>query len=202
MKKTPVIVVVGPTASGKTELAVNLAKHIDAEIISFDSMQIYKNMHIASAAPDEEEKQGIPHHMVEFFEPDRSCSVADFVTIAKVVFEDITARGHAVIIAGGTGLYIDSFIDNITFSEEEGNPELRARLNEEYDREGGEAMIEKLRRFDPESADRLHPNNKKRVIRAFEIFGIIRFSVFHHKIRRLNWECDKIDIVIASEFCL
>ncbi len=170
MKKIPVIVIVGPTASGKTELSVSLAKKLDAEIISADSMQIYKNMHIASAAADEDEKEGIPHHLLEFLSPDEGFSVADFVKMAADRIEDINRRGKAVIIVGGTGLYINSLIDNITFSEEESSEKLRAELNEKYDRIGGEAMLDELRGFDPESADRLHPNNKKRIIRAFEIY--------------------------------
>lgn len=170
MKKIPIIAVVGPTASGKTELAIELAKKLDGEIISFDSMQIYKGMHIASAAPDAEEMQGIPHHLIEFLEPNVNYSVADFIKAATKTVEEIQSRGKQVIIAGGTGLYVNSFIDNLTFSEEESNPELRESLNAEYDEIGGEAMLQKLRLFDPESAERLHPNNKKRVVRAFEIY--------------------------------
>ncbi len=170
MKKIPIVVIVGPTASGKTELSVDLAKKLDAEIISADSMQIYKNMHIASAAADEEEKQGIPHHLLEFLEPNESFSVADFVKLAAERIEDITKRGKPVVIVGGTGLYINSLIDNITFSEEPISESLRADLNEKFDRIGGKAMLDELRAFDPDSADRLHPNNKKRIIRAFEIY--------------------------------
>ena len=170
MKKIPIIVIVGPTASGKTELSVKLAKKLDAEIISADSMQIYKNMHIASAAADEEEKEGIPHHLLEFLEPTESFSVADFVKKAATLIEDIAGRGKAVIIVGGTGLYINSLVDNITFSEDPVSDTLRAELTEKFDKIGGQAMLEELRAFDPDSADRLHPNNKKRIIRAFEIY--------------------------------
>ncbi len=170
MDKIPIVAVIGPTASGKTGLAIELAKKIDGEIISFDSMQIYKGMHIASAAPDKEEMQGIPHHLVEFLSADTSFSVADFVKLAKEKTQDILKRGKKVIIAGGTGLYIDSFLNNITFSEEEINPELREKLTLEYNTLGGEAMLKKLAEFDPVSAARLHPNNNKRIIRAFEIY--------------------------------
>lgn len=170
MEKLPIIAVVGPTASGKTGLAVELAKKLDAEIISFDSMQIYKGMHIASAAPDEAKMENIPHHLLEFLEPSVSFSVADFVKLARHKAEEIAGRGKRVIIAGGTGLYINSFLDNIEFSEEEPNPELREKLNTQYDTFGGEYMLGKLREFDPETADRLHANNKKRIIRAFEIY--------------------------------
>ena len=170
MNKLPIVAVVGPTASGKTELAVALAKKLGGEIISADSMQIYKGMHIASAAPDEEEKQGIPHHLIEFLPPDKTFSVADYVCLAKEFCREIASRQKAVILAGGTGLYINSLLDNITFDDVRPDMALREKLNREYDEKGGEAMLEELRRFDPESADRLHPNNNKRIVRAFEIY--------------------------------
>ena len=170
MEKIKVIAVVGPTASGKTGLAIELAKKLDGEIISFDSMQIYKGMHIASAAPDIEEMQGVKHHLLEFLENDINFSVADFVKLAKEKAFEIAKRGKTVIIAGGTGLYVNSFLDNISFSEEEIDLSLREKLNNEYDTVGGEKMLEKLKNFDPETAARLHPNNKKRIIRAFEIY--------------------------------
>ena len=127
-------------------------------------------MHIASAAPDEEEKQGIPHHLIEFLPPDKTFSVADYVCLAKEFCREIASRQKAVILAGGTGLYINSLLDNITFDDVRPDMALREKLNREYDEKGGEAMLEELRRFDPESADRLHPNNNKRIIRAFEIY--------------------------------
>ena len=170
MKKTPIIAVVGPTASGKSELAVSLAERLDGEVISFDSMQIYKGMHIASAAPNHEEMRGIPHHLVEFLEPSESFSVAEFLKLAKAKTEEITKRGKRVIIAGGTGLYINSFLDNIIFTQSETDQSMREELNREFDRVGAEEMLRRLKEFDPETANRLHPNNKKRIIRAFEIY--------------------------------
>ena len=170
MKKTPIIAVVGPTASGKSELAVSLAEKLDGEVISFDSMQIYKGMHIASAAPNHEEMRGIPHHLVEFLEPSESFSVAEFLKLAKAKTEEITKRGKRVIIAGGTGLYINSFLDNIIFTQSETDQSMREELNRELDRVGAEEMLRRLKEFDPETAKRLHPNNKKRIIRAFEIY--------------------------------
>ena len=170
MTKTPIIAVVGPTASGKSELAVSLAERLDGEVISFDSMQIYKGMHIASAAPDKEEMRGIPHHLVEFLEPSESFSVAEFVKLAKAKTEEITKRGKRVIIAGGTGLYINSFLDNIIFTQSETDQSMREELSREFDRVGAEEMLRRLYEFDPETAKRLHPNNKKRIIRAFEIY--------------------------------
>ena len=170
MKKTPIVAVVGPTASGKSELAVSLAERLDGEVISFDSMQIYKGMHIASAAPDEEEMRGIPHHLVEFLEPSESFSVAEFVRMAKAKTEEIIKRGKKVIIAGGTGLYINSFLDNIIFTQSETDQSVREKFSRELDRVGAEEMLRRLYEFDPETAKRLHPNNKKRIIRAFEIY--------------------------------
>ncbi len=168
--KIPIIAIVGPTATGKTSLSVDLAKKLGGEIISADSMQIYRDMHIASAAPDEEEKEGIPHHLFEFLDREESYSVAEYVKAAAAAIKDINERGKLPIIVGGTGLYVSSLIDNIRFTEEEVNCELRARLEAEYDTIGGEAMIEKLSLFDPETAAKLHPNNRKRVIRAFEVY--------------------------------
>ena len=170
MEKLPIIAIVGPTASGKTGFTIELAKELDAEIISFDSMQIYKGMHIASAAPDDFEKQGIPHHLLEFLEPNDSFSVAEFIKLAREKAYDIASRGKRVIIAGGTGLYVNSFLDNIEFSQEDPDPVLREKLNREFEMQGAEEMLRRLADFDPDSAKRLHPNNKKRIIRAFEIY--------------------------------
>lgn len=200
MDKIKIIAVVGPTASGKTGLAVELAKKLDAEIISFDSMQIYKGMHIASAAPDLAEMQGVPHHLLEFLETDSNFSVADFVKLAKEKALEITGRGKKVIIAGGTGLYINSFLNNISFSEEEIDLNLREKLNNEYDTFGGEEMIEKLREFDPESAERLHPNNKKRIIRAFEIFISTGKTMTHQLEHSLENESPFIPYMIGLTF--
>ncbi len=168
--KIPIIVIAGPTASGKTALSVAVAKKYNGEIISADSMQIYRDMHIASAAPDEEEKQGIPHHLFEFLGRAKSYSVAEYVKDAAAVIKDVYKRGRIPVIVGGTGLYISSLVDNIRFTEEESDPELRRSLEKEYDTVGGEEMLRRLSVFDPESAAKLHPNNKKRVIRAFEVY--------------------------------
>lgn len=170
VNKIPLIAVVGPTASGKTELSVELAKKINAQIVSADSMQIYKSMRIASAAPSIEEMNGIPHHLFEFLEYGQSFSVADYVKMAGEKIRDLNANGIKPMLVGGTGLYINSLIDNITFTEQEVDEQLRQKLIVEYDSLGGEKMLEKLAVFDKETAERLHPNNKKRVIRAFEIY--------------------------------
>lgn len=165
MKKTKIICVVGATASGKTDLAVKLAKAVDGEIISADSMQVYKNMPIATAVATKEEQDGVVHHLVEFLDADQTFSVADFVERAKVLIDEITARGRVPIVAGGTGLFVDSLVKNISFSEVGSNAEIRNELAEK----SNEELYERLLKLDPKSAEDIHPNNRKRVIRALEL---------------------------------
>lgn len=167
-----VIVITGPTATGKTALSVRLALDLNGEIISADSIQIYKKLNIGSAKPTDEEKQGIPHHLMDFVEADGAYSVADYVKDAKEKIDDILSRNKVPIIVGGTGLYISSLIDNISFGECTGNEKIRERLNKELEEIGANAMHERLRNIDPESAEAIHPNNTKRVIRAIEIFEV------------------------------
>lgn len=165
MEKTKIICVVGATASGKTDLAVKLAKAVDGEIISADSMQVYKNMPIATAVATKEEQDGVPHHLVEFLDTDQTFSVADFVERAKVLIDEITARGRVPIVAGGTGLFVDSLVKNISFSEVGSN----AKIRKELAKKSNEELYEKLLELDSKSAQDIHPNNRKRVIRALEL---------------------------------
>lgn len=165
MEKTKIICVVGATASGKTDLAVKLAKAVDGEIISADSMQVYKNMPIATAVATKEEQDGVVHHLVEFLDADQTFSVADFVERAKVLIDEITARGRVPIVAGGTGLFVDSLVKNISFSEVGSNAEIRNELAEK----SNEELYERLLKLDPNAAEDIHPNNRKRVIRALEL---------------------------------
>lgn len=165
MKKTKIICVVGATASGKTDLAVKLAKAVDGEIISADSMQVYKNMPIATAVATKEEQDGVMHHLVEFLDADQTFSVADFAERAKVLIDEITARGRVPIVAGGTGLFVDSLVKNISFSEVGSNAEIRNELAEK----SNEELYERLLKLDPNAAEDIHPNNRKRVIRALEL---------------------------------
>ena len=165
MEKTKIICVVGATASGKTDLAVKLAKAVDGEIISADSMQVYKNMPIATAVATKEEQDGVPHHLVEFLDTDQTFSVADFVERAKVLIDEIIARGRVPIVAGGTGLFVDSLVKNISFSQVGSNAEIRNELAEK----SNEELFEKLVELDSKSAEDIHPNNRKRVIRALEL---------------------------------
>ncbi len=172
MQKPSLLVIVGPTASGKTALAVECAKKFGGEIISADSMQIYKGMSIATAKPTEEEMQGIPHHLIDFVDVTSQYSVAQFVADAEKCCRDILSRGKLPVLAGGTGLYVDSFVNNISFSEADGDEALRKKLSDELNSVGAEKMLEKLSQLDPEYAAKLHPNNKKRIIRAFEIYTL------------------------------
>ena len=165
MEKTKIICVVGATASGKTDLAVKLAKAVDGEIVSADSMQVYKNMPIATAVATKEEQEGVPHHLVEFLNTDETFSVADYVELAKSKIAEITSRGRVPIVAGGTGLFVDSLVKNISFSEVGSNAEIRNELAEK----SNEELYEKLLKLDANAAEDIHPNNRKRVIRALEL---------------------------------
>ena len=171
-KNNYVIFVVGPTASGKTSLAVELALKYNAEIISADSMQIYKGISVASAAPTDDEKKGVKHHLIEFLELDESFSVADYLEIARDKINKILDSGKNCIVVGGTGLYINSLVDNIQFSEQEENEELRLELLKEMEEKGAEYMLSVLASFDSEAAAKLHPNNKRRIIRAIEVYKL------------------------------
>ena len=170
LNKIPVIAVVGPTASGKTAFAVALAKKIGAEIVSADSMQIYKGMDIASAKPTAQEMQGVPHHLIGFLEPSKGYSVARYIKDATEIIKDIHSRGKKVIICGGTGLYVDSLLGNIVFDEQPDNSEIRSRLRLRREEEGIEAIYRELSVIDPETASSLHINNEGRVLRALETY--------------------------------
>ena len=170
MSRIKTVFIVGPTASGKTGLGVSLAERFSGEIVSADSMQIYKGIHIASAALDMQEMRGIPHHLLEFLEPSDSYSVADYVKAARAVIADIEKRGRLPIVVGGTGLYISSLADNTEYTEDETDYELRRSLESRFDEIGAEQMLRELAEFDPDTAARLHPNNRRRIIRAFEVY--------------------------------
>lgn len=180
-KKIPLIAVVGPTASGKTALAIELAKRYNGEIISADSMQIYKGMPIATAAPTKEEKKEAVHYLTEFLEPTEKFSVADYILKAKEIAEDIHNRGKMPILVGGTGLYVNCLIDGIKFSEEKNDSAVRKSLEDEYDKIGGEEMLSRLAVFDKETADRLSANDKKRIVRAFEVYRVTGVTLSRQK---------------------
>ncbi|MDE7281200.1 MAG: tRNA (adenosine(37)-N6)-dimethylallyltransferase MiaA [Ruminiclostridium sp.] len=171
-EKIYIPVICGPTASGKTDLGVRLALKCGGEIVSADSMQIYKGMDIASAKPSKEEMQGVTHHLMDFLPPTTAFSVADYVIMAHKVIEDIHNRGKMPIIVGGTGLYISSLINNIKFDDTAGDPEFREEMKRLAIEQGNEVLWEKLREIDPKAAEKLHPNNRNRIIRALEVYKI------------------------------
>ena len=171
-EKIFIAVICGPTASGKTALGVELAKRLNGEIISADSMQIYKGMDIASAKPTEEEKQGIPHHLMDFLPLNKPFSVADYVALAHNCIREVAYREKLPIIVGGTGLYISSLINNITFDDTGSDPDFRAEMREFAAQNSNEALHRKLEEIDPETASKLHPNNVNRIIRALEVYRL------------------------------
>ena len=169
MKKT-VLAVVGPTASGKSALAIELAKRFDGEIMCCDSMQIYKEMNIGTAKPNLDEQMQVVHHLFDFADPKESFSCADYIPLAQRVVEDIISRGKLPIFCGGTGLYLDRFLSGAQFEETEIDENFRREMESFAKEFGNEALHDKLREIDPISADEIHPNNVKRVIRALEIY--------------------------------
>lgn len=168
--KKPLIVITGPTASGKTSLAVALAKKIGGEVISGDSMQVYKHMDIGTAKVTEDEKKGIPHYMIDEFEPDQECSVAVFQQQVKKYMNKIYNKGNIPIIVGGTGFYIRSITHDIEFEQVVKNEDYRKQLTKEADTFGAEYLHNRLQKVDPESASTIHMNNVQRVIRALEYY--------------------------------
>lgn len=176
--KIPLLVVTGPTASGKTALGVALAKEYNGEVISADSMQIYKGLNVATAKPTEDEMEGVPHHLIGIIDIGESFSAADYVKLAKEKISDITGRGKLPIMVGGTGLYINSLIDNISFDSAETDGSVRRRLTQEAEELGAEEMHRRLAEIDPETAEAVPHQNIVRVIRALEIYELTgtRFS--------------------------
>ena len=169
--KPPLIVIVGPTACGKTDLAVKLAQYFNGEVVSGDSMQVYRRMDIGTAKVTAQEAQGIPHWLIDIREPNEDFSVADFRREAITCIDDILARGKQPILCGGTGLYINSILNKYHFSAVKGaNAELRQKLRDELASQGPQALHDKLRQVDPEGAERIHVNDKHRVIRALEVW--------------------------------
>ena len=171
MCKSPnVLVVCGPTASGKTALAVELALRFDGEVVSADSMQVYRRMDVGTAKPTEEEKKGVPHHLLDVADPEENYSVACYVRDAVPVVDDILARGKLPIIAGGTGLYIDALIAGREFASFSPDSGLRSELQGRVLTEGLPALRAQLEAVDPEAAERIHPNDEKRTVRALEVY--------------------------------
>lgn len=182
-----VIVLIGPTASGKTATSIELAKRINGEIVSADSMQIYKYMDIGTAKPDINERRGIKHYLLDEVTPDEEFSVARFRVLALKYIEEILKKGKTPIVTGGTGLYINSLVYNINFSETICDPELREKLKKEAEEKGNIYLHDKLKQIDPEAAEKIHINDLKRIIRAIEVYEHTKKPIsYHQKISRQN----------------
>lgn len=169
MKKN-VVAIIGPTAVGKTHLSIELAKRFNGEIISGDSMQVYKGLDIGTAKIKKEEMQGIAHHMIDLREPDEEFSAADFKKYVQHYIDEITSRGKLPIIVGGSGLYIQAVLYDYQFSDLKRDPAITEKLEKTLKQEGIMPLYERLKRLDPEQAEKIHPNNHRRVIRALEIY--------------------------------
>ncbi|MDN3014660.1 tRNA (adenosine(37)-N6)-dimethylallyltransferase MiaA [Paenibacillus sp. BSR1-1] len=170
--KQKLLVIIGPTAVGKTKLSIEMAKQFNGEIISGDSMQIYRGMNIGTAKITQEEMEGIPHHLIDIKEPNENFSVAEFQSLVRAKIEEIAKMGKLPIIAGGTGLYIQSVIYDYQFSDVSGDEQFRQQLEQRSKEIGNEALYKELCEVDPESAAQIHPNNVRRVIRALEIYHL------------------------------
>lgn len=179
--KQKLVVVAGPTASGKTRLAIEIAKRFNGEIVGADSMQIYKYMNIGTAKPTAEERTEVPHHMIDFLEPDAPYSVAEYTEDAHKVIAEIASRGKLPVMCGGTGLYINSVVDDVTFGDFETDYALREELQKIAEAEGTQKLLDMLAEFDPESAQRLHPNNLRRIIRAIEFYKVTGTTISAHQ---------------------
>ena len=198
--KHPVVAVVGPTATGKTALGVTLAQHFSGEVISCDSMQIYKGLDVGTAKVTPEETCGIPHHGVDILTPDKTFSVADFAAMAAELEQRISARGHLPILVGGTGLYVQSFLYGVRFAEEKAPAGLREQLTAELAEKGGAAMYEELRSVDPEAAAAIHPNNQVRVLRALEHYRATGKKLSEQKADSLPPERPYRSLILGLDF--
>ena len=205
MQKEKVIVICGPTASGKTALSIELAKRINGEIISCDSMQIYKEMDIGTAKPTIEEMQGIKHYLIDFVSPDERYSVADYKKDAKIAIKEIFQKGKVPIIVGGTGLYVDSLIYEIEYPNIEFDEEYRKKLEQIAECDGLEKLYQQAKKIDPDAIQKISPNDKKRILRILEIYHATgrnkteqeresrkKELEYDYKVYALDWEREKL----------
>lgn len=205
MTKPKVIVICGPTASGKTALSIELAKKINGEIVSCDSMQIYKDMDIGTAKPTIEEMQGIKHYMLDFVSPDERYSVADYKKQAKQAIREIIEKGKVPIVVGGTGLYVDSLIYEIEYQDIEFDEKYRKQLEERSEKEGLEVLYNEAKKIDPEAITKISPNDKKRILRILEIYNATGKNKteqekesrkneveFDYKVYAISWDREKL----------
>ena len=201
MQKNKVIVICGPTASGKTALSIELAKQIDGEIVSCDSMQIYKEMNIGTAKPTSEEMQGIKHYLIGYVSPDQRYSVADYKADAKKAIKEIIEKGKMPIVVGGTGLYLDSLIYEIEYQDIKLDEEFRKKLEEEVDEKGLKEVYERAKQIDPKAIEKISSNDKKRILRILEIYHATgktkteqeiesrkKEVEYDYKVYALNWD--------------
>ena len=206
MSAGKILVVCGPTATGKTRLGIELAREFGGEIVSADSMQIYRRMDIGTAKATPTERAAVPHHMLDVAEPEENWSVARYVAEASRCCDDILVRGKLPILVGGTGLYIDSLIAGRDFAENDGDEKLREKLNGEYDRLGAEAMWEKLNAVDPDRAEKLALSDRRRIVRALEVWTLTGKTITEHdeETRRLppRYEAGRIVLTYADRAAL
>ena len=195
--KKKAIVIVGATASGKTGLGVYVARRFNGEVISADSMQIYKGMSIATAKPTIEEMQGVPHHLIDFLPVTEKYSVSSYCDDARNVFDDIVNRGKLPVIVGGTGLYIDSFLTNTQFLDNAASDSVREILKKEFEIKGIDKLYEELCEVDPDAARNIHPNNTVRVLRALEVFRATGKTLTEQNILSHNVESNIEPLYIA-----
>lgn len=184
----PLLVIAGPTASGKTALAIRLAKRIGGEVISADSMQVYKEMNIGTAKPDAAEMEGVCHHLLDIVEPDEDFSLDKYVSLCHAAIRKVHEKGKIPILAGGTGLYIDTVTQNRPLSKDSFDPKVRCDLEAAWEQEGGEKIYDRLKTVDPEAAAALHPNEKRRILRALEIY----YTTGETKTEHLQKKSEKI----------
>ena len=196
-----IIVIVGPTAVGKTYVSVELAKKLNTEIISADSMQIYKGMDIGTAKITEEEKHGIIHHMIDIIKPDENYSVSDFKNDSEKIIDELLLDNKIPVIVGGSGLYVNSLIYDLDFGNAKSDTKLREYYTYYYNEHGEDALYDKLLKIDPEAAEKIHKNNVKRVIRALEVYDLtgIKFSELNTDIRKESNKYDCILIGLSME---
>ena len=200
-----VLVITGPTATGKTALGVALAQRLGGEILSADSMPVYRGMDIGTAKVQPAERKGVPHHLLDVADPAENYSAARWVAAAAEIAEDVFARGRVPMLVGGTGLYIDSLLDRRDFAENAGGT-IRDELSAEYDRVGGEAFREALRQVDPARAEKLHPADKKRLVRAMEVWRLTGEPISVHDARTREvpprWKSLRVALTYADRAAL
>ena len=199
MPKERLVVILGPTATGKSCCGIELAQRFNGEIISGDSMLVYRNMNIGTAKPSEQELQLVPHHLVNILPPDASYSVADFQQQAAELIRQITERGNLPIVVGGTGLYIKALLEGYRFSSVEENPELRRKLEAVAAEKGNDKLFERLEKEDPAAAARLHPNDVRRVVRALET-ALSGDSVSQEKQQELKYDVTVFGLSMDRDF--